>query len=967
MKRTLFTLTAVAVWVFFPLSVNAADRLPVIAASLSDFGFKSEITTISESIVPIHQMVLPRLDFFPGKELDFSLNREAYLLTEKKVTSVDKFWLHIRLYRPEEGLTDTDITQGIGRWVAELKNNVNFNCGGIILDVDETCSAEVVKLAISSLSVTFKAVYKDFQLAVRCNIAEALGSTIVVYVDRHVLDVSDISCFQAVQRMSESSLKRPTVLYGDKDIDGDIVEAYLKNYLISLKFQPELFVLPPEQVGDIERLLSTVDQIQASLPLALSLLVDDQRLFAVVAEDGGYPQQAVFIDEMLERVVILADVGAYPAKARPMRFVNQIGENYTLECFDPLRLSTGKGQAFSADSIEWSAAFILMQARRAESKEVRFTDSIVVSAEIDLSVEEIIARWQSYHARQQQMLHNYTADAEVALHFEPPGVGSGFDVTLMYDYFWKDDGSQYWEQTAQYLNGIEIKRNQSFPLPQLEPDKIVTQPLELNLTDNYSYRLEGRAKVRGAECYVISLRPSPGATGKLYSGRVWIDRYSFRRVKMLLVQDSSSGSISSNKEIQFFELIEAPDGPMLNLLVESDVDQIVLAAGREFLLERRYHFNNILINADNYNERLQDAFSGERPMFTEEAEGLRELVKDKNNIRVVQEKVDTFIWSLLVGTIYDGTYDFPIPLLGLSAIDYNFLKSGAQLSTFWAGPILAVNFTKKSNEKITFGSDLYVTALPRNDRVFRSGTEVENEALYFYSENIGIRMSWQPVTDLFIKTTGYLIYEHFRAGDDLADNFIMPRSGFTLNPNLVLEYSHRGYLGEFTLSHYERLGWREWGIPGSGEVFQDSYQRFHGKVIKQFYIGSFTRFGLEIGYYSGFNLDRFSAYQPAVFSTPKIRGFPSGTVSLEKIGIVAGNLGLTIFDFIRFDAYYNYAKCYEPANQGGDFDFHGLEFDFGTVGPWRSYIQGVLSFALAGLPDQYKARWSAYLMIFFPF
>lgn len=968
MKDKWICLASAFLFFFSSGPASGLDRLPEIAAALSVANFKSEIKTLSQTVIPARQLVLPPIDFRLGTDLELEVCLEALRLAKENIPTVDKIWLQVKLYQPLQELTDVDIEKGVVGWVGELKNGLSFDCAGILLEAEETCPPELVKLVVSSLSVTLKAVQRNLLLAVGCDVAEKLGSKISVYVDRHVLDVSDITCFQSMRNLASLNLKRPTILYGHGEQDGKDQHVYLKYFLKSLNSNPEVFVLPAERIDNIGLILSTADQIQERIPLEASLLVDDQHLFALTADDGSFPPQAVYIDQMLQKVTILAEAEGTAERPRLLQFVNQIGENYTLTCFDPLNLSRReKGQVFSSGRIEWEQAFVFVQAERAKSEEVRFSDSVEVSADMDLSVEEIIARWQSYHAGQLQRLHNYVADAEMDLHFEPPGLGSGFDVSLRYRYFWKDDGSQYWEQTAQYLNGIRIKRNQSFPLPQLEPDKIVVQPMELNLTESYTYRLEGRAKVKGAECYVISLKPRPGAEEPLYSGRVWIDRYSFRRVQMLLVQDNISGSISSNTELQFFELIEAPDGDSLNLLTQSKVDQIVLAAGREFLLERRYRFDSIEINTEGYSEKLQEAFSGESPLFTEEVEGLRELVKDKDNLRIVEKKVDTFIWSLILGTIYDGTYDFPIPLLGISAMDYNFLRSGAQMSTFWAGPMLAVNLTKKTKKNLTFGSDLYVTALPRNDRVFRDGLEAEDEAVYLYSENFGIRMSWQPITDLFVKTTAYLIYEHYRAGEGTAENFVMPRSGFTFNPNLALEYAHRGYLGEFTLSHYERLGWEEWGIPGSGVSTLSSYQRIHGKLGKQFYLGNFTRFGLEAAYYTGFNLDRFSAYQPAVFSTPKVRGFPGGTVSLEKIGLVATNLGLTFFDFIRFDAYYNYAKCHEPADSGGKFDFHGLEFDFGTIGPWRSYIQGVFSFVLGGLPERYKSRWSVYVMIFFPF
>ena len=85
-------------------------------------------------------------------------------------------------------------------------------------------------------------------------------------------------------------------------------------------------------------------------------------------------------------------------------------------------------------------------------------------------------------------------------------------------------------------------------------------------------------------------RPRPGSDKALYSGKIWIDFSSFRKVRMLLVQENCSGSILSNKELQFFDLVDGPGGERFNLLVKNDVEQKIMAAGREFLLERQYRF-----------------------------------------------------------------------------------------------------------------------------------------------------------------------------------------------------------------------------------------------------------------------------------------------------------------------------------------------------------------------------------------
>ena len=43
-----------------------------------------------------------------------------------------------------------------------------------------------------------------------------------------------------------------------------------------------------------------------------------------------------------------------------------------------------------------------------------------------------------------------------------------------------------------------------------------------------------------------------------------------------------------------------------------------------------------------------------------------------------------------------------------------------------------------------------------------------------------------------------------------------------------------------------------------------------------------------------------------------------------------------------------------------------MEFDFGTAGPWGTYLQGTITYALHGNIERYNTRWGAFLVIFKP-
>ncbi|MDD8025042.1 MAG: hypothetical protein PHI34_00915 [Acidobacteriota bacterium] len=938
---------------------------PDAFAALTASGAASELRALASTAGSVGGFLLPPLRAGLGDRPDWTLNLETLALLQELFPGADRVWLRLEIQPAAPGATAKETEEQVRLLTEDVAGRIAPPLAGIVLEPAADVPADLLKLITTSLSLALMAGGKAVPLALTCQAADQLGLAMAAHIDRIVVE-TDTDWLPSLRHLADLRILRPTLwlVRGGGDRSGG--EAYIETMLAAVKYRADMIALDPGSPEKTAELAAAADRIQARIGGGLSILVDDVPLFRLEDKAGARPAQAVFIDEAFDTVMVLARLDAPKPGAGPWRFVSGTGESYEAVGIDPLAAPTVKPVPQGTANVVWERPYLLLQATKMRTTDLRFRNTVDVSARASLSVSEVIARWQRVDAQLKRRLRHYTAAAQMDMHFAPPGLGSGFDVALQFRFFWKNDGSQYWEQTAQYLNGIKLPQTQMFPLPQLEPDKVVVRPLEMRLVDRYAYALDGMEKVDGRECYVVSFRPKPDAKELLYSGRIWIDADTFRRVRMQLIQDRSSGSVIGQTEMQIYEVVTGRDGGQWDLLVRTDVRQKMLAAGREFLLERRYEFKDFTCNGADYADALQAAFRGERPMLAETAGGLRELVKDKSGERQVKEKAGTSVWSLITGLIYTGTFKFPIPMLGISAIDGDFLKSGGQLSTFWAGPIFALNYSKKNKSALTWGADLFLSALPRQDRAYRDGARAENEEVYLFSEGLGGRLRWQPNVWFSATFTEYLIYEFYLPTKSTADDFVMPKSGFTLNPNLGLAFTSGGYEASFEVGRYDRLGWHAWGLPDDLEEGGRSFTRAFGKLGKQFYLGSFFRAGADIGYYTGYGLDRFSCYQPSMFSTPKLRGIPSGTVSMDWVASLSLNVGFTAFDLIRIDAYYSFSRCRENGSLEREFGLHGLEFDFGTIGPWKSYIQGIVSVAVHGLPADYKSRVSVYLLMFIP-
>src|SRR5215469_4137316 len=337
--------------------------------------------------------------------------------------------------------------------------------------------------------------------------------------------------------------------------------------------------------------------------------------------------------------------------------------------------SKGTRQTCACDS-EYALVFIHSLAN---AKEKEFS-SVNVTARADLTVEEIIARWQQYRESQRQKLDHFMASCFMTLHFDSTPVTPGFDISMPMKVFSAPRSGLFeWAQTGFYIDGVKFKTKREFPLPQLEPEKVVTQPLELKLNEMYTYKLLGTEQVNGVYTFVVGVEPKERSEA-LYSGKIWIDGTTFRQVKMYLSQ-RGAGNIVANTETQLYDLVSDRDGNQYNLLTSIYAQQTLNAADRDFVLEKTYKFSQFEINAPDFEGALAAARSSDMPMYRETEDGLH-ILKKQGNDRVEQPNNKKKVEAVVAGTFYEGTYNFPIPLLGFSLVDFDWKKTGSQLSIF---------------------------------------------------------------------------------------------------------------------------------------------------------------------------------------------------------------------------------------------------------------------------------------------
>ena len=141
------------------------------------------------------------------------------------------------------------------------------------------------------------------------------------------------------------------------------------------------------------------------------------------------------------------------------------------------------------------------------------------------------------------------------------------------------------------------------PFPLLQPEKVLSLPLQLRFDEDYRYRLRGTERVDGFDCYVVRFEPVR-RRASLYRGTVWIDRRTFARVRVQAVQAGLSAPVVSNEEMQHYAPVVPIGNQPVFLFSSLTARQIVLIAGRNLLSRRASAFSDFRVNdADFERER----------------------------------------------------------------------------------------------------------------------------------------------------------------------------------------------------------------------------------------------------------------------------------------------------------------------------------------------------------------------------
>lgn len=579
------------------------------------------------------------------------------------------------------------------------------------------------------------------------------------------------------------------------------------------------------------------------------------------------------------------------------------------------------------------------------------------------TAEEILARHQEVQRQQDDALERWIARGRVDFHFKLAQAGSTVDVSIESRYYWQRGDPLEWEQLAYSINGNRVPWKRFPELPLIQPEKVVTLPLDLAFDRTYVYRLVGEDTVSGRPAWLLAFEPAPERRGEsLYQGRVWIDRETFAPLQAAVLQTNLGPPVLSNEEVDDYEPVPGPDGRTYWLLSKTRGQQIWSAGGRNFVVLREVHLTEFEINPErtSFEARRKEAYASPHTMLRDTEEGFRYLRRTQEGDRVLETELDTDQWFAAAGAYKDSSLDSVVPLGGVNYFDYDLFGKQIQLNVFFAGLLAFANASKPHllGRRGELALEATLSGLKQNDKLFVADREVLEERIRFRSQNVSARLGFPFGSFFKLTLIGDADFQQYFESKEAARalaglredpsnpkdlRFVLPVDHRAYEATVQFEVNRRGYNLTVASSRARRSRWEPWGLfdNESGRfldpepVFR-SFARWRLAGSKEWYLPRFQKVQAEAALFGGSKLDRFSQYRFSFFGGTRLSGFAGTGVRFDRGAILRTRYAFNLFEAIRFDVSVERAWVERERSPAPRATFTGLGVSGNFVGPWKT-------------------------------
>ena len=678
-------------------------------------------------------------------------------------------------------------------------------------------------------------------------------------------------------------------------------------------------------------------------------------------------------------------------QARLMLDAPDVKDPEVLDLVSDVSLKTGpatvpgeKGRALRvllADhpmAVTWARSAVNQPGLEPPAEDVR------VATTRGLTAEEIIARNRQVQKIQDDHLLRWIAKGRADLHFKIAQGGGSIDVSIESTYFWRRGAKLEWQQSRYFVNGNLVTWKKIPQLPLIQPEKVLTLPLDLTFDKTYDYTLAGDDNLGGRAAYVVAFEPTADLARKsLYRGRVWIDKESFVRLRTSVLQTNLEPPVLQNEEIDTFVPVSGPDGATFALIGKIDGQQLWSGGGRNFVVRRELAFSGFDINPseETFDQALKAAYASDDQMLRDTDSGFRYLEKRPGGERVVQEKVKTDALFMVAGAVKDDAIGGVVPLAGVNWFDYDVLKKKIQVNVFFAGVYAFANLTDPSlaGTKVDLGVEASLVALKLDDKLFTNGSEDLTQRVQRRSQYVTGRLGYPlgnffklaAIADLAWNAYGES-YDARQASAGSTDSFVPPPNHFVYSGTVQFEFNRLGYSVTAAGTASRRSRWSRWGLydnatgtfePSTFDPEQRSFATWKLTAFKEWYLPKFQKIKAEIDYLGGSRLDRFSQYRFGRFGDESLEGFSGTGVRFDTGAIARTGWAFNILNAVQFRASLEFAHVADRLQDDRYRNHTGAGLSFNVVGPWKTIWQTSYGRALRSDVDGLQGKQEFLLVV----
>lgn len=590
-----------------------------------------------------------------------------------------------------------------------------------------------------------------------------------------------------------------------------------------------------------------------------------------------------------------------PEPGAPLRFRTRAGPVSRLRAFD---LLTGRelpeivsqlGESRALVKLAGATGPVLVRYVAGEEGDRADPETVGVTASVELTAAEIIARLRSVEEAQSRGTHHYTSRATLSFHYRAEALNESIDVSSVNRFYWREGVGEY-EELELYINGARW-RGEPPSLPFVQPEKVKDVPIEIRLDPSYGYRLVGRENLGGRPAYVLEFDPVQSGEN-LYSGRVWVDAETFTRLRIRLVQQGLEPPITGSEDV--IEYGRPPGGSGGHWVPLRGYRQMVLTVlGRSVMVERTVEYTDFVINGDGFEQRREIAYDSGRRIYRDDQEGYGYMIQRPGGGRISQSASLRNV--AFFGGVSLGSPVVSSPVAGLNYFDFDWNGTGTQVDVAWAGPFVQAAWT----DPTLFGSGWELSAegsLAGVRRTRKRSTDEERrreEDLEVLEQRFRATLG-RPLGDR-AKGEVQVILTHgeFDPGDATDERMDLPADLLDTTSLARWRYHREGVSVDLWGSYSWRNGWEDWGyradpaqLPGtgregaSGSAEDDTYMKWGLSLAKSFYPGAFQKLGLALDLAAGSGLDRFSRFKIGEFGGSRVEGFNGRQLSYDR-GVAA--------------------------------------------------------------------------------